>query len=81
MDNFEVDDEGCRGCGCLAAILILNLTLGAYCFAYSADVMFGAKVPFFLALVGGLFLGELTIPVAVICWILVICGANPPLFG
>jgi hypothetical protein len=74
---------GCAlsGCGCWIAVIILNLTLGAYCFSYSAHEIFGVEVPLILAVIGGLFLGELTIPVAVIVWILVSCGVHTPMVG
>lgn len=71
---------GCN-CGCMILIVLVNLTLGAYCFDYSLAALFGTDVPWYLDVVAGLFLGELVIPVAVILWIVGISGVAFPIFG
>ena len=73
---------GCLGVGCSLwiGVIILNLTLGAYCFAFSLDFLFGKSVDTSWNVISGLFLGELTIPVAVICWILKLAGVSNPVF-
>jgi hypothetical protein len=66
--------------GCLALVLFVNLTLGSLCFAYVLHTVTGLTAPLWGNLVGGLFLGELTIPLTVIVWLLTICGAHVPFF-
>lgn len=68
-------------CGCLIAILALNLTVGAMCFAYSLRSILGADVPWWADALGGLFLGQITIPLAVICWVLRLAGLDAPFLG
>lgn len=66
------------GCGCMIMVLVLNLTLGAVCFDYSLDTIFEKDIPWYGDAVCGLFLGEITIPCAVICWVLVQCDIEAP---
>jgi hypothetical protein len=74
--------EGCFGCSCLGMIIILliNLTLGAYCFNYSLDSTIGRKESIPVAMLGGAVLGEITIPAAVVCWIVRDTGVHKPFF-
>lgn len=69
---------GCGVLGCWLLIVIVNLTLGSYCFNYSLGAIWGTQLPWGLALIGGLFLGELTIPCAVICWLITLSGVAQP---
>jgi hypothetical protein len=66
-------------CGCFLFILLLNLTVGAFCFDYSLGAIFGKHVGWFLCMVGGMFLGELTIPLAVVLAIISAAGVAFPL--
>jgi len=66
------------GCGCILLILAINLTLGAYCFNYCLGVIWGTQLSFGLAILGGLFLGEIAIPAAVICWLITLSGVATP---
>jgi hypothetical protein len=70
-------ENGFSCCGCLIVILV-NLTLGAWCFSYSLSTIFDKDAPWILDVLGGLVLGELTIPVALICWILTVAGVPVP---
>ena len=62
----------------MVIILIVNLTLGAYCFSYSLDTIAGTHVSPTMNTLGGLALGEITIPLAVICWIVNTSGVKHP---
>ena len=73
--------EVLTGCGCWIIFAIVNLTLGALCFDYSLSYIFAKDVPWYADMVCGLFLGEFTIPAAIICWILNMCGIPAPLVG
>lgn len=66
------------GCGCLVAILLANLILGGVTTSYVAESFTGVKPPFVVAAVAGLFLGEFTIPGAVLCWLIRSCGVPAP---
>lgn len=63
------------GIGCLIwiVIVVINLTIGAWSVA---EIMswFGKTIPTIACVVIGLFAGEISIPVAVVGWILKICG-------
>jgi len=53
------------GCGCASAVLAFNLLLGGW----SVDLIsnyFGKDVPFWLDSVVGLFVAELSVPVALL---------------
>jgi len=67
-------------CSCVFLFLIINLTLGAYLFAYSLESLIGKHIPWYGNVIGGLILGELSIPVGVICWILRLSGIAVPFF-
>jgi len=73
-------DHNVRGCACLVWILIFNLIVGSLCFSYDANFLFGVHVPWYLAVLGGVFLGEVVVPVTVICSILSVCGVHSPVF-
>ena len=63
--------------GCFA-LIIVNLSLGGWCFGYSLESVFGKDIPWYGDMVAGLFLGQFTIPSAVVCWILKLCGVETP---
>jgi len=70
------------GCGgCITAILVVNLTLGGFCFDYCLQFIFGKDIHFMGDIICGLFLGELAIPAAVICFVLNLFGIEAPLVG
>ena len=66
--------------GCFIVVLIINCTVGAICFDYILNFMFGKDIHWFGDMLCRLFLGEFTIPLAVICFVLNACGIEPPLF-
>lgn len=72
---------GGMSCGCLIAVLAVNLTIGAVCFDYVLYSLAGKDVPWYADAIAGLFLGEAAIPAAVICWILRLCGVEAPFFA
>jgi hypothetical protein len=71
---------GCTSVGgCWLFIIIFNLTLGAYCFDYSMGAVFGKHVGWALSMLGGLVLGELTVPLAIVLAIVGAAGVAFPL--
>lgn len=56
-------------CGCMLIILILNLFLGGWSVNYIL-ALFGKALPTLWAVIVGLFVGEFTVPVAIVVAIL-----------
>jgi len=74
---------GCFGlsCGCLWLLVILvNLTLGAFCFDYTLNSFFGVDPAWYWNVLGGLFLGEAAIPIAACTFIIHAAGVPVPFF-
>lgn len=69
------------GCGFLICWLIFNLTLGGVSFAYVLDFVFAKHIPWYADVLGGLVLGQFTVPGMIICWILKLCGVHSPMIG
>lgn len=63
---------GCGGfsCGTIIAIIVLNLSIGAWCVQYLVQTWLHKPIEFLWAMLLGLFLGEFAIPAAIITWIL-----------
>lgn len=57
-------------CGCMVLIVLLNLSIGAWCAQYLLLTWFAKDIPWYADMIIGLFLGELTIPLTVITFIL-----------
>jgi len=72
------EGEACGSCGCAIAILICNLLLGGVTVNYCLESFIGKTVDFVWAAIAGLFLGEISLPLAVVCWLLRICGLHTP---
>jgi len=64
--------------GCAGIVLLINCTVGGYCFDYSLYAIFGHDIPWYCDVVARLFLGEIAIPCAVICWIVSVGGVSQP---
>lgn len=61
-------------------ILLLNMTVGGLCFDYVLYSIVGKDIPWYADGIAGLFLGEFSIPLTVICWIVRLCGVPAPFF-
>ena len=57
-------------CGCGLLVLLVNIALGIWSVNYLLLVFFEKTMPIFWAFVVGLFLGEFTVPAAVMTLIL-----------
>lgn len=64
-----------RNAGCFTGIVILliNLSIGAWSVSEILS-WFGKSIPLIASVIIGLFAGEISIPIAIIGWILKICG-------
>ncbi len=63
--------------GCLA-FFALALTFGAYLFDYCVKFIFGVSLPWYLNAVGGVVGSEVTLPLAIILWLLSLGGVHGP---
>ncbi len=66
--------------GCVVIIFLFNLLLGGWSFDYCLWSIFGKDVPFYMDMLCGLFVGQFTIPLAVVCLLLRCCGVEVPFF-
>ena len=73
-------DAGVIGgtCGCYIAVIIFNLALGAWSLNYCLQSFIGHTIDTWIAVLVGLFVAEITFPVAIICVILNACGVHTP---
>lgn len=61
-------------CGCYLFVLIANLIFGGTSVNYLLAEFVGKTMPFFWAVVVGTILGQFTIPIAIVVWILKLTG-------
>lgn len=74
------DAGGPIGCLLLLAVLAVNFFIGGYCVNYVLASLTAHPTSIILAGIIGLFVGEFTIPLAIICWILRLAGFHVPFF-
>lgn len=66
-------------CGCFLIVLFVNVTIGALTTRYAVEFWAGyfkgheVVIPLFPCIIAGLFLGEITIPLAIITWLFSLC--------
>ena len=61
------------GCFLIGLVLAINITVGAWSIIEILS-WFGKEIPLIANAAIGLFVGEVSIPVAIVGWILKICG-------
>lgn len=66
----EVDSDGCANCGCGLFLLLVNIFIGAWSVNYLLMFFLEKNIPWIGAALIGLFAGEVSIPVAVVVYIL-----------
>jgi hypothetical protein len=65
-------------CGCWLALLVFNLSLGGVCFDYALSSIVAKDVPWYVDAIAGFLTAQITVPVAVICWVLRLAGVDAP---
>lgn len=75
MKNKQEEDIGC---GCLIIFILFNIAIGGISVDYCLWYLFEKNVPWFADVIGGIFLGEFTVPLMVLCWLLKLCGIESP---
>lgn len=76
--------DGClplSGCGCGIAYMVGALALGGWSVQYCLDFFTGKTVDNFIAVLAGLFLMPATLPLAIICYLLRLCGVHTPILN
>lgn len=66
------------GCGFIIFLLLINATLGGLCFQYVLWSIFAKDIPWYGDAVAGLFGGQFTIPLTIVCWVVRLCGVSVP---
>jgi hypothetical protein len=75
-NKFPTEITG--SCGCWLLIVLINISIGALTLNYCIETITGKHAPWIVNVIGGLFLGEITIPTAIVYWILTSCGVHHP---
>lgn len=70
MKSYKSKKEVGFQCGCYLIIFIVNLLLGGWSVNYLLLEFFGKTLPTFWAVITGLIVGQFSIPVAFVVWIL-----------
>lgn len=83
MTRFERNERVTAGgfVGCAVLVILFNLFIGAVTFDYALYSLFGKDVPWYADMICGLVLAQITVPVAIVCWILRLCGIEAPFFA
>ena len=62
------------GCGCMLAVLVINILAGGWSVNYLLALIVGKTIPFLAAAFIGLFVGEVSIPAAIVAAVLKFFG-------
>jgi hypothetical protein len=65
---------GCGGCLFYLSVFLFNVFVGAWSVNYLLAVFFTKTIPFWGAALIGLFVAELSVPVAIVVWLLQASG-------
>lgn len=63
------------GCFVVLGVLLFNVTIGAWSTSYLLWIWLGKDIPLFGDIVIGAIAGELTVPAAIVTWLLRLFGA------
>ena len=64
------NDSGIAQLGCCLGVVIINLTIGSWSVAYLLDFFLNKNIPWIGDALLGLVAGEVTVPVALVVWLL-----------
>jgi hypothetical protein len=57
-------------CGCWILVMLINISVGAWSVNLLFDTFLNKTIPLIGAIVIGLVAGEITIPIAIVVWVL-----------
>lgn len=67
------------GCGAqIGCVVLCNLVFGLWSVQYCLESFFNKHADPIVAFIAGLFVAELTFPLAIICWLVRSCGVPIP---
>lgn len=69
------------GCFGVIVLVALAMSLGPLAFQYVLDAATGRDVPWYADLIAGTILSEIVVRVAIVVWIVKLCGVPTPFFG
>ena len=69
MGAYKSGDTSGFSCGCMIVVIIINLVLGAWSVNYILPALGLDPVSTLPAVIIGMFAGEITIPLAIILWL------------
>jgi len=78
MKNRVVDDTAWLGCAFVMGILSSYATVGMLSFEYVLKCIVDKDIPWYADFICGFVGGGITIPGAIICWVLQLCGMEVP---
>jgi hypothetical protein len=70
MISTSTDDNGLSSCGCWLLAAVFNFLIGGWSVVYLLDVFADKVIPFLGACLIGLFVAEISVPVAIVTWLL-----------
>ena len=75
MSRYRRSSDDGSWCGCLLwiALIVFNVLVGGWSVEYLLEFFLNKAIPFLGAMVIGLFVGELSVPVAIVIAILKWC--------
>ena len=79
MNNYKTHNFIYSFFGCMLVLLIINIVLGGVSFDYCLWYTFGKDISWYYDVLCGFFVGEFTIPLAIIFWIMNLCGIPAPI--
>lgn len=62
--------------GCAVVVGLFNLFIGTWTFSYDLWIIFGKQAPLLIDAICGLILGEVTVPLAMVLWLLNVGGVH-----
>lgn len=66
------------GCSFVLVFWVILLCFSGLAVQYDLATVLGAHPPFWACFIGGIFTGGVAVPVAVIVWIITLCGVHVP---
>lgn len=75
----SVETVAASGGGCGCAIILFNLLVGGWSVNYCLYAFLGKDVPWYIDVLIGLFVAEISVPTAIVLWILSHFGIQFPI--
>lgn len=70
MISTSTDDNGLLNCGCALLLALFNILVGGWSVVYLLNVFADKAISFLGACLIGLFVAEISVPLAIVTWLL-----------